>query len=354
LTAIETLGRKLSADGDPVHMILTLRDWSPAFAGRAYAEPRGKEAIRVFLTHWTPSMCVWVGGEFDAALMAEITAARLNTILVDAVAEGLDHVGGRWVPGAMRSLLSQFEAILALDQNAAEKLIRAGAPTDTIIVTGAMEDCAPTLPCSETERAETALAIGPRPVWLAAAAQTDEWQELCHAHQIASRRTHRLLLVVVPDDLGSAQSMADKMREAGFNVALRSDQPDPADVSQIYIADTEEELGLWYRIAPITYMGGTILGGGCRDPFEAAALGSAVIYGPNVAPFQKHAARLNAAGASRLIRSGADMGAIVESLLSAAKAAELAHIAWDVTSRGANVTNRIADFIQLRLEELEH
>jgi 3-deoxy-D-manno-octulosonic-acid transferase len=79
-----------------------------------------------------------------------------------------------------------------------------------------------------------------------------------------------------------------------------------------------------------------------------------VLYGPQVAPFQRHAARLNAAGASRLIRSSNDLGSIVESLLSADKTAELAHAAWDVTSRGANVTNRIAAFIQLRLEELVH
>jgi 3-deoxy-D-manno-octulosonic-acid transferase len=93
-------------------------------------------------------------------------------------------------------------------------------------------------------------------------------------------------------------------------------------------------------------------GDGCRDPFEAAALGSAVLYGPQVAPFQRHAGRLNAAGASRLLRSGADLGLAVETLLAADKTAELAHAAWDVTSRGATVTNRIAALIQLRLEEL--
>jgi 3-deoxy-D-manno-octulosonic-acid transferase len=353
LTAVETLGRKLSADGDPIHMVLTLRDWDAKCTDRALQEPQGKDAIRAFLDHWQPAMCVWINGDLDAALMAEIDHADLNCILVDATADGLEQISARWVPGAMRSLLSQFEAVLALDTSAAQKLARAGTPQDKIIVTGAMEDCAPTLPCSDAERNELAAAVGTRPVWLAAGANFDEWDQLCTAHQIASRRAHRLLLIIVPHHVSTAQSMADNMRRRGFNVALRSQQPDPVDVTQIYIADTEEELGLWYRIAPITFLGGSLLGGGCRDPFEAAALGSAVLYGPLVAPFQKHATRLNTAGASRLIRSGDDLGPIVESLLSADKAAELAHIAWDVTSRGANVTNRIADFIQLRLEELE-
>jgi 3-deoxy-D-manno-octulosonic-acid transferase len=215
-----------------------------------------------------------------------------------------------------------------------------------------MEDCAPTLPCNETERSELAKAIGTRPVWLAAAAQADEWDDLCIAQKIASRTAHRLLSIIVPANPDDAATMADQMCALGFQTALRSEQYDPSDVTQIYIVDTDEELGLWYRIAPITYMGGTVYGGPCRDPFEATALGSAVVYGPHVVPFQRRATRLNEAGASRLIRTGAELGPAIESLLSVDKTAELAHNAWDVTSRGANVTNRIAAFIQLRLEEL--
>lgn len=352
--AVETLNRKLSEDGDPVHVVATLLDWNPAFAERALPEPLGRENIRSFISHWKPQMVVWVKGDLDPILLAEISAAKLPAMLVDATAEGLDHIAGTWVPGAMRSLLSQFEAVLTLDQQAAERLIRAGTPEDTVLVTGAMEDNAPVLPCNEDERSDVAKAIGTRPVWLAAAAQLDESEDLSAAHMLASRRAHRLLLIVVPKHAVMAFPIAEKMRQHGFNVAMRSKEPNPSEITQVYIVDTEEELGLWYRIAPITYLGGTLKGGGCRDPFEVAALGSAVLYGPEVAPYQRHAARLNAADASRLIRSSADLGPTVESLLATDKTAQLAHAAWDITSRGANVTNRIAAFIQLRLEELVH
>lgn len=352
LLAVETLGRKLSEDGDPVHVIATLLDWTPEYADRALPEPQGRAAIVKFVAHWQPVMSVWVKGDLDPILLAEMRNADIPMMFVDASAEGLEDVAGKWVPGAMRSILSQFEAVLALDQNAADRLIHAGTPADTVLVTGAMEDCAPTLPCNETERHQIASAIGTRPVWLVAAATAEECVTIAQAHQVASRRAHRLLMIVVPKDTAMAADVARCMGEQGFHVALRSDEPEPSEMMQVYVVDTEEELGLWYRIAPITYLGGTLRGGGCRDPFEVAALGSAVLYGPQVAPYQRHAGRLNAAGASMLIRSGADLGPAVESLLSADKAAQLAHAAWDVTSRGATVTNRIASFIQLRLEEL--
>lgn len=352
LMSVETLGRKLAVQGDPVSVIATLRNWQPDLADRALPEPQGKANIRAFIAHWRPAMAVWISGGLDPTLLAEMRGAGIACILVDASTEGLATVAGRWVPGALRILLSEFEAILALDETTADRLIRAGAPAGNVLITGAMEDCAPTLPCNDIERSALARAIGTRTVWLAAAAHLDEAPDLCLAQQEASKRAHRLLLIVVPRNPAEGAGFADIMRNRGFHVSLRSVDPDPPEVAQIYVVDTDEDLGLWYRIAPICYLGGSLKGGGCRDPFEATALGSAVIYGPQIAPFERHAARLNAANASRLIRSGGDLGPVVESLLATDKTAELAHAAWDVTSRGATVTNRIAALIQLRLDEL--
>jgi 3-deoxy-D-manno-octulosonic-acid transferase len=352
LTAIGTLARKLAEDGDPIEIIATLRDWPEVHSGHALPEPQGKENIRSFIDHWQPIMMIWLRSNLDLVLLEEIRTARIPSVLIDANGEGLDSVAGGWVPGAMRSVLSEFEAVLTLDMNAAERLINAGAPSDAVLVTGAMEDSEPALPCNEAERQDFASAVGTRPVWLVAAAQLDECADLCRAHQEASKSAHRLLLIVVPADPSTSKEFVKHMRKEGFHVTLRSDEQEPAEPTQIYVVDTDEELGLWYRIAPITYMGGSLHGGGCRDPFEATALGSAVLYGPQVGLFQKHAARLNAAGASRLIRSSGDLGKIVETLLSPDKTAEMAHAAWDVTTRGADVTNRVAAYIRNRLEEL--
>ncbi|WP_341367422.1 glycosyltransferase N-terminal domain-containing protein [Yoonia sp. BS5-3] len=352
LTAIETLGRKLSEDGDPIQLIATLRDWGHYPSDRALPEPKGKEKIRSFIDHWQPVMVIWMRGDLDLILLDEIRSADVPRILVDADGEGLDNVAGGWVPGALRSVLTGFEAALTLDNAAADRLIRAGAIPETILVTGAMEDSEPALPCDEEEREAFSKTIGTRPVWLAAGAKIEEWFDLCRAHQEASARAHRLLLIVVPSDLDDAPQFVEFMRMDGFQVALRSEEMDPEETVQIYIADTDEEIGLWYRISPICYMGGTLHGGGCRDPFEATALGSVALYGPEIAPYQKHTARLNAAGASRLIRSSDDLGGIVEALLSPDVAAKVAHAAWDVTSRGADVTNRVAAYIRSRLDEM--
>ena len=351
LTAIETLQRKLADDADAIQIVVTVSDWNPSLAGRALPEPKGKDKIRAFLAHWRPMLAVWMRGDLDLVLLDAIQSARVPSILVDATGDGIDHVAGGWVPGAIRSLLSGFDTVLAVDSASAEKLISAGTPQARIVVTGQMEDCSPVLPCNEADRRNLSAAIGTRPIWLAAAARANDCKALCRAHLEAGRRAHRLLLIIVPDTPDSALQLAEDVRQFGFHVTLRSENPEPSEPTQVFVVDTEPDLGLWYRIAPVTYLGGTLFGGGCRDPFEPAALGSAVLYGPHVAPYQRHAARLKAAVAARLIGSADTLGPTVESLLAPDKAAVMAHAAWDVTSRGADVTNQIVALIRQRLED---
>ena len=351
LTAIETLQRKLAEDADAIQIIATVSDWTDALAGRALPEPQGKDNIRAFIAHWRPMLVIWVRGDLDAVLLDGLRGARVPCILVDATGGALDQVRGGWVPGAIRSLLSAFDTVLAVDQGASKRLIGAGTPQGRVVVTGPMEDCGPVMTYHEDDRRDLSAAIGTRPVWLAAAARHDDSLALCRAHQVASRRAHRLLLVVVPDQPENAGQIADDMRSFGLHVALRSQNPAPDEPMQVFIVDTGDDLGLWYRIAPVTYLGGTLHGGGCRDPFEPASLGSAVLFGPFVAPFQRHAKRLNDAEAARLITSDDLLGTAVEALLAPDKTAQMAHAAWDVTSRGADVTNQIVALIRKRLEE---
>lgn len=352
LAAVDMLDRKLREDGDPVHVIATLTRWNNSLREVALPEPLGKANIRAFIADWKPVIVVWMRGNLDPAILREARAAGLRTFLVDATIAGLDLTTRNWMPGVLRTVLSRFDAVLTLDQTTADRLIRAGARADVVQVTGSMEDCAPPLPCDENQRQALSAAIMTRPVWLAAGADLDECVDLCTAHVMASRRAHRLLLIIVPRVASDGIEFAARMRAAGLHVALRSHDPAPTDPMQAYVVDTAEDLGLWYRISPITYLGGTLHGAPCRDAYEAAALGSVVVYGARVTPYEKHAARLHAAGASCLIRSADDLGHCVEKLLAPDKAAQLAHAAWDVTSRGADVTNRIAGMIQRRLAEL--
>ena len=63
----------------------------------------------------------------------------------------------------------------------------------------------------------------------------------------------------------------------------------------VYVADTLGELGLFYRLAPIAFLGGSLVPHGGQNPIEPARLEAAVLHGPHVGNFAEVYARLDAA-----------------------------------------------------------
>ena len=89
--------------------------------------------------------------------------------------------------------------------------------------------------------------------------------------------------VVLPDDL------ADKAVDAVLKTAA----------TDIYVADTMGELGLFYRLAPIVFMGGSLVEHGGQNPIEAIKLGASIVHGPHVFNFTDVYEALDAAGGAR-------------------------------------------------------
>ena len=73
----------------------------------------------------------------------------------------------------------------------------------------------------------------------------------------------------------------------------------PTAATDIYIADTMGELGLFYRLAPIVFMGGSLIPHGGQNPIEAIKLGASIVHGPHVFNFSDVYEALDHAGGAR-------------------------------------------------------
>lgn len=298
------------------------------------------DAARAFLDRCLPDLCIMAGSALRPALIHEAAQRGVPLLLVGAGAPVI--VGSRfgWWPGFTAGLLGRFDRIFPLDAAAGQALRQAGAPRDRIAPGGWLDEGSHALPCTEAERAALASTIGTRPVWLAAALPGAEDDTVAIAHIEALRMAHRLLLIVVPDDPARGAELAERLAARhGLSVMRRATEDEPEEETQVYVADTEDEYGLWYRLAPVTYLGGSISGAGClRHPFEAAALGSALLHGPDPAPHAAACTRLRLAGGSRVVRGATDLWTAIGDLLAPDLAARQAQVAWDVCTAGAGVT----------------
>jgi 3-deoxy-D-manno-octulosonic-acid transferase len=188
-------------------------------------------------------------------------------------------------------------------------------------------------------------------VWLAASLPEAEEAAVIAAHRAALRLAHRLLLIVVPETADRADALGRQMEEAeGWTVARRATDQEPDPETEVYLADTASEFGLWYRLAPLTFLGGSLYGAGCqRDPFEPAALGSVILHGPRHGDWSASFARLNEARATRPVATASDLAEALGDLMSPDRAARMAQGAWSVTSAGADETDRLVALLRDRL-----
>lgn len=132
-------------------------------------------------------------------------------------------------------------------------------------------------------------------------------------HAFLSQTIPNLLTIIVPRHPDRGDAISDMLRQQGLIVAQRSAHQAVAPDTQIYVADTIGELGLFYRLCQIVFMGKSLVSpGGGQNPFEAARIGCAVIFGPQMSNFVELSATMLAAKAATQVANADELGKLVE------------------------------------------
>jgi len=270
---------------------------------------------RSFLDQWQPACVLWIGGTLRPVLLRCVEDRNLPATLINARNLGNFGRAIKWLPRAGRNTVSSFQKILTVDGATATRLMKGGVQRDCVQATGPILAEPTPLPHDQYELAVMSEALGARPLWFASAVCEGEIADIATAHVAASRKSHRLLLVLTPRDIEAGIQAGEVLQRAGLQVGIRSNGDDPEPEHQAYVADLPDEAGLWYRLAPLTFLGGTMSGDSSISPFDPIMLGSAVVHGTNQTPFEARFARLAKAEACREGRSVDEPGVAVGALI---------------------------------------
>ncbi len=274
---------------------------SPAFVAR-------------FLEHWRPDLGVLTEQEIWPNLVVEASSRGIPLALVNARMS--DRSFARWQRrgGLARALFSRFNLVTAQNASLAERFRELGAPL--VFDAGNLKIDAPPLPVSETFRSDLKQFLGNRPRLVAASTHAGEEVVLAKVHKQLAARISGFCSLIAPRHPERGNEIAAVIKASGLTVAQRSQgQPIRAD-TDIYIADTIGELGTLYAIAPVAFIGGSLIPHGGQNPIEAVRHGAAVITGPHWHNFPDAYKALLAAGGAIEVRTAEELATAVAELLT--------------------------------------
>lgn len=289
-----------------------------------------------FLDHWRPDAAAFVESELWPNQLAACRARGIPMMLVNARLSARSF--GVWsrFPGLARWMMGSFAAVQARGQEDAERFEALGAPQ--VDTPGDLKLAAPPLPVDDAELARLRRGLAGRPVWVAASTHPGEEDLVVTAHQRLVTRVPGLLTILAPRH-------PDRGAELGARLVLpRRSQGDGPPAEGVWLADTLGEMGLWYRLGPIVFIGRSLLPpGGGQNPLEPARLGCAVLSGPHTGNFTEHVAALSGAEAMRVVGDVEGLVAAVAALFAnPAEAERMGRLGAELTGRLADLPERTA------------
>lgn len=288
----------------------------PGFAIHQYAPVDGPNVARRFLDHWRPDLLILLEGELWPNLILEARAQGCRLALISARITEKTARGWSRARGAARSLLSSFDLVLPQDDASAERLGRLGA---RVSGRANLKLAGDPLGCDTIELERLRGSIGARAVVVSASTHPGEEDLIDGA---VAGLPGRPLHLIAPRHPRRADAIEAALTLMGRTVARRSRGETLGPDTEVYLADTLGELGLFFRLGSIVVLGGGWTEGvGGHNPLEPARLDRAVISGPSVSNWAGVFEAMVAADAVRLANE-AELAGVIGGLLADPQGAE--------------------------------
>ncbi len=297
----------IAAERPEIRMLLTTATVTSARLARTrlpsgvlhqYVPLDNQTFVQRFLNHWRPDLAVLVESEIWPNLVLETKARDIPLVLINGRMSSSSFKRWRRRPGLSRPLFSSFDLVLAQNDRLAERFAQLGVAR--MLDVGNLKADAPPPPADLPGRRKLDAALDGRtsgsPPALIPARTT--WSSRPMSGCATARPD--LLTIIVPRHPERGPLIADQLRAHNLKVALRSEESCPRPTPTSMWPTRSASLACSMRIAPVAFVGGSLVDRGGQNPVEPIKLGAAVLTGPNWRNFRdSYSELLGAGGASR-------------------------------------------------------
>ncbi|WP_300547396.1 glycosyltransferase N-terminal domain-containing protein [Roseovarius sp.] len=276
-----------------------------------FAPLDARRAIDRFLAHWRPTAAIFVESELWPQMLRRTSAAGVPMALINARISDVSARNWKRAPKTAGHLLGVFALIHTQDARTTAHLHDLGLLHAR---TGQnLKSLSGPLPFDPDEKERMARLIAGRAVWLASSTHPGEDEMMLGAHRKVLHQDPDALLILVPRHPERGAALETLIATQGLSGARRAIGSQLTGQTQVYLADTLGETGLWYTLCPLTCLCGSFAPVGGHNPYEPAYAGSAILHGPLYKNFADTYPLIDASGAALEV---ADATALAQALIA--------------------------------------
>ena len=298
-----------------------------------------------FVKYWHPDVALWFESELWPAVLSSIKRKNIPLILINGRISNKTFKRWQQFDFICKELLNCFTFCLGQSDEDAYRLRVLGAKDATCL--GNLKYAGLPLPIDEKSKAELLKQFGKRPLWLASSTHDDEEIRIAKVHKKLKEKFPNLLTIIAPRHPNRGEDIAKEINKIGLTTALRSNKEKVTPETDIYVANTIGEMGLWYDLSKIVFIGGSLIPHGGQNFIEPSRVRDAVIVGPHMHNFTDAMNRAKRADAVMQVSDTDELYDLVAQLLENDSLLEAkASLAYNWAASESKVLDGIMDKVK--------
>lgn len=295
--------------------------------------------MRRFLSHWQPDLAITVESEIWPVMISELKQRGIPLAVINGRMSETSFRNWQRAGNLSKAVFGAVDLVVAQSAEDARRFeaLGAGATCNSGNIKFDGQPLSYDAAVVEALQQE----IGERPVWLAASTHPGEETQILETHQLLGPRFPDLLTIIVPRHPKRGDLIAQEVKGFGMSVAKRSRGEPITTQTQVYLADTLGELGVFYKLCPIVFMGGSLVPIGGHNLLEPAQMHCAILSGGKTTNFAAVYRQFNREGGALKVANPAALAEAVERLLTHPDEADaLALKAQELVAAGAGALDQ--------------
>lgn len=273
--------------------------------------------VKRFLKHWTPSAAFFTESDLWPNLLMQAQRRRPIFLLNARLSEN-SFIRWKWMERFFTEILESFTLIFPQTEIDAHRFKY--FTKSNVKFLGNLKFVGDKLPVSSSDLKKLKEEIQDRPLWIASNTHSKEEEVILEVHANLRKSFKDLLLILVPRHASRLPEIIPVLERLHLSFVKRSEKKPLTSKTAVYMADTLGEMGVFYSLGPIVFMGGSLfphVGG--HNILEPARFGDISLFGPYMENNQDMAEFMLKNKAALQVRNGEELEIQIKSLLESPK-----------------------------------